>query len=352
MKTGRTGKFTLGATGDVLLHTRVYRTAKKKFGYDFNEKLAVAKPLFQETDFNIVNLESIIAGKEIGLSSFPKFNSPVELGYILKDYGTNIVNIANNHVLDRGEEGLLKSIENLKAMGLPYVGAHESREDQENLRLFDINGLKVCFLSYTRGVGVEQQKIVNKKPHLANTYHPMRLKATKDLIKDIRNKGIADVIIVSLHFGREYHLDPTSEQQEVSIDFSDAGADVIIGHHPHVLQPPAYILNSRGKETFAAYSLGNFYTGQFGLYRQIGAFMSIDIEKNDPESTMLKIDRPKMTLTFVDSTDQKDFKMHLLRDIVKEREHIITDMGVFKSEEVYQNVIKHLKKNIPDMDIS
>lgn len=343
-------KFTLAATGDILLHARLYRTAKKTFGYDFNSKIKNIRHLFNPDYVTIVNQESIIAGKALGLSSFPKFNSPIEIGYLLRDLGVDMVNISNNHTLDKGEEGLLKSIENLEKIGLPYVGAYKSQEDKEQLRIIEKNGLKICFLSYTRTVG--QGKIPEDKPYLLNRYHPMRLKEIKDLIKDIRNKRIADVIVVSLHFGKEYHLQPTAEQKEVSRDLSDAGADIIIGHHPHVLQPPEYILNSRGKKSFAAYSLGNFFSGQFGLYRQIGAFMTIDIEQPDPNSTMLKIYNPKMKLTFVDSTDDKDFKMHLFEDIVQERKVIKTDMGEFNSQEVYNEILNRMRQWINDLDIS
>lgn len=343
-------KFTLAATGDILLHSRLYNTAKKKFGFDFNSKIKRIRHLFNSDYVTIVNQESIIGGKEIGLSSFPRFNSPVEIGYLLKDLGVDIVNIANNHTLDRGEEGLLKSIENLEKIGLQYVGAYKSPEDQERLRIIEKNGLKICFLSYTRMVG--KGKVPEDKPYLLNRYHPMRLKPIKDLIKYIRDNRIADVIVVSLHFGREYHLQPTAEQKEVSRDLSDAGADVIIGHHPHVLQPPEYILNSRGKKSFAAYSLGNFFTGQLGLYRQIGAFLTIDIEQPDSNSTMLNIDNPKMTLTFVDSTEEKNYNMYLFKDIVNERKTIKTDMGEFNSQEVYDEILHRMRQWIPDLDIS
>src|SRR5690625_1608041 len=97
-------KITLAATGDILLHTRLYRTAKKDFGYDFHSKFKNIKHLFDPEYVTIVNQESIIAGKELGLSSFPRFNSPVEIGYLLKDLNVDMVSIANNHTLDRGEE--------------------------------------------------------------------------------------------------------------------------------------------------------------------------------------------------------------------------------------------------------
>lgn len=345
-------KITLGATGDVLLHKRLYDKAIKDDGdgYDFEEMLSEARQLFKEEHLIIVNLESIIAGKEFGLSDFPKFNSPVEIGYQLKDMNVDIVNIANNHVLDHGEEGLLKSIKNLEKIGLPYVGAYKSVKDQETLRIFHKNGLKVCFLSYTVSTG--SGKRPNGKLYLANDYKDISPKWLRQIINKIRRNLLADVIIVSIHYGKEYHMLPTAYQKELAIDIADVGADVIIGHHPHVLQPPAFLLDSRGRDVFVAYSLGNFYSGQIGLYRQIGAYMTIDIEKDfTSNSSLLKIDNPTVTLTYVDSSDKKDYKLRLLKDVVQEQSKIRTNLGEFNSEDVYSRMISHMKQWIPEMTI-
>lgn len=347
---GGSGKFTLAATGDILLHKRLYRTAKTDFGFDFNPKFENTKHLFDLGDLTVANQESIIGGKEIGLSSFPDFNSPIEIGQTLKGLGVDIVSLANNHAFDKEEEGVLASLANWNKIGMPYVGAYKSKEDAETLRVLEKNGLRVCFLSYTRGTN--GKKIPSNKKYLVDKFHPDRMKSIKDKIKNIRNKNLADVIVVSMHYGKEYHLEPSADQKEVSADLSDAGADIIIGNHPHVLQPPAWIMNSRGKRSLAAYSLGNFYTGQEGLYRQIGGFFTVDIEKKSADSTMLTIDNPALKLTFVDSTQDKDFKMHLLEDIVNTREFIKTDMGEFNSKEVYEEIKARMTKWMPELTIS
>src|SRR5690625_669345 len=345
-------KITLAETGDILLHDRLYNKAKTKAGgYDFNEMLAEAKPLFKKEHLTIVNQESIIAGEEIGLSTFPHFNSPVEIGYSLKDLNVDIANLANNHVLDRGEEGILKSIENWEKIGIPYIGAYKSKEDAETLRIFHKNGLRICFLSYTSSMGTVKRP--KGKEYLVGRYKDLGVKWIRRLIGRIKSRNLADVVVLSIHYGKEYQMLPTASQLETSNNLSDAGADVIIGHHPHVLQPPAYILNSYGRETFTAYSLGNFFTGQQGLYRQIGAYTTIDIEKPLPwKNSLLKIDNPTMKLTYVDSSDKKDYKLHLLKDIVDAQETIKTSAGEFDSREVYERMQSHLRKWIPDMDIT
>jgi len=254
-------KVKLVATGDVLLHSRVYNLHKTKDGgYDFTKPMAPAEKLLKAGDISVVNLESIVAGEELGLSSFPKFNNPVELAENLKTFGTDLVTNSNNHTMDLGEEGALASIKNLENIGLMYVGSHKSKSDQKTFRIIEKNGVKCAFLSYT-AVNLGNNPPKNKK-YLLNRIVRKRTKHVRQEIARLKKEENTDAIIVSLHFGREYPLYPVSAQKEVAASVSDAGADIIIGHHPHVLQPAEWITNSRGKKTFVIYSLGNFYTGQ------------------------------------------------------------------------------------------
>lgn len=350
---GRSRKITLAATGDVLLHKRVFNKAKKEdgTGYDFSEMFAEVKPLFKKDHLTIVNQESIIAGEEIGLSDFPHFNSPIEIGYTLKDLNVDIVNLANNHIMDRGEEGILKSIENWEKIGIPYIGANKSQADQDTLRIFHKNGLKICFISYAQSLGTVKRP--KEKAYLANKYNDFGVKWTRRLIDRIRRENLADIVVLSIHFGKEYQMLPTASQREIASNLSDAGADVIIGHHPHVLQPPAYLVNSKGQETFVAYSLGNFFSGQRGIYRQIGAHLSIDVEKEPSNKrSLVKFSNPTMKLTYVDSTDKENYKLYLLKDIVKSQKIIRTHVGDFDSQKIYDRMISHMTKWIPDLNIS
>lgn len=349
------GKFTLGATGDILLHKRVYNKAKQSDGsYNFDEMFRNVEHLFDKEHLIIVNQESIIAGEEFGLSDFPNFNSPIEIGYKLKELNVDIASIANNHILDHGEKGILKSIENWEEIGLPYVGAYKSEKDQNTLRIFNKNGLRVCFLSYTKGLG--GKKPPKGKEYLVNQYGVTKYNGYKGvaglrrLIAEIKKQDLADVFIVSIHFGKEYQMEPTAYQKETVSSIADAGADVIIGHHPHVVQPFEYVTDSKGREVFVAYSLGNFFSGQKGLYRQIGGYLSVDIEK--PEgSKMVKVSNPRLDLTFVDATDKNDYRLHLLRDYVKNNKEIITDIGSFESEKVYARMIQHTKSYLQSIEV-
>lgn len=340
---------TISAVGDILMHGRVYGGLKKKSDFKFVEQLKNVSGLLGKHDITIANLESIIAGTEYGLSGFPKFNGPAEIGYALKEVGVDIVSIANNHVLDRGEEGLLKSIENLEKIGLEYDGAYKSEEDYNRLRVIERNDLKIAFISYTRGTnGIP---IPEDKPYLVNSLsNTSKFKVIKK-IREIKRDNLADVIIANLHFGEEYHLEASTEQRELSTSIADAGADLIIGHHPHVLQPPEWIETSRGTKTFAAYSMGNFLTGQNGLNRQIGAALTLEITKPHEEYKGIVIKNPKYELTFVNRESRLKYGLYLFKDWIKDNKYIETSYGSFESQVAYEEVKKRLRMKISNLDI-
>ena len=340
---------TLTAVGDILMHGRVYGGLSKKSGFKFKEQLKNVEGILGKSDITIANLESIIGGVELGLSGFPRFNGPVEIGYALKDLGVDIVTIANNHVLDHGEIGLLKSIANLEKIGLEYDGAYKSQEDKDRLRILERNGLKIAFVSYTKGTnGIRIPK--DKKYMVNSLVNTSVLKVAKE-IRTIRNNKFADIIIVNLHYGDEYFLEPSVRQKEIATSLANAGADVILGHHPHVLQPPEWIETSHGTRVFAAYSLGNFFSGQNGLYRQIGAALTLEVTKPHEDYKGVTIKNPKYELTYVNRESRLRYDMYLLRDWVSKNKYIKTTTGNFDSRTVYEDVKNRLRSNIPDLEV-
>ena len=341
-------KVKLGATGDILLHLRLIKHAKQSDGtYNFNYQMENVRDLFEKSDLNIVNQESLIAGKKLGYSDYPRFNGPKEIRDTLKEFGVDIVTIANNHTLDKGEEGVFESIKNWKEIDMPYVGAYESEEDFNTLRVIHKNGLRIGFISITkRMAGV---KIPKGKKWIIDYFEDAKVTKICKRIRKIRSLNVVDVLVVSCHFGKEYHFEPTSDQKEITKSIADAGADVIIGHHPHVLQPVEYLFDSRGLDTFVAYSLGNFFSGQKGLFRQIGAFLNITIEKPD-ENIPVKFSDPEITLTFADMYD--GYKMHKLYDYVQNNKTIKTHMGEFDSQEAYDKMTQLMKKYMPQLKVN
>lgn len=334
-------KIKLVATGDVLLHSRIYDLYKtNKNGYDFTKPMSPAKRLLNDGDISVVNLEAPVAGEDLGLQSFPKFNNPVELAENLRTFGTDLVTNSNNHTMDLGEEGALKSIENIEKTGLMYVGSHKSKKDQNEFRVIEKNGIKCAFLSYTAvTLGNNPPK---NKGYLLNRIIQGQTKDVRRDIERLKKEENPDVVIVSLHFGREYPLYPVASQKEVAASISDAGADIIIGHHPHVLQPAEWITNSRGKQTFVIYSLGNFYSGQKGLYRQIGGSLSLDVIK-EKNASGIRVKNPKLDLTFVDANKKGGYQMHHLLGYIEKNAYLKTAHGEFDSLEVYSELSSRYK---------
>src|SRR5699024_9170584 len=148
--------------------------------------------------------------------------------------------------------------------------------------------------------------------------------------------NLADVIIVNLHFGEEYHLYPNNRQKSIVRTMSDAGANVIIGHHPHVIQPPEWIENSRGTKSFVAYSMGNFFSGQKGLYRQIGAVLSMKIRKPDPNYREVIIESPQFDLTYTNQEEKLKHNIYTFQSWKENHKFIKTTDGKFLSNEVFE----------------
>jgi len=291
-----TSKITLTAVGDILLHKAVYRDAAQGDGYNFDPMFDVVKPYLEKADITFANSESIIAGKELGISDYPMFGSPIEIGETLKSVGVDVVSMANNHTMDKREKGVRAAINNWKQIGVPYTGAYESQEDRDHIRVIEKNGVKVAFVSYTYGTnGIP---IPEGKPYL------VALLDKETISKEIRKaKEIADVVVASFHFGVEYQLVPNEEQKDWATFAANEGADIILGHHPHVLQPVDWITRADGSKAFVIYSLGNFIAAQElqEPYRYIGGILNLEIEKVQlGDKVSIEIKNPSFMPTYID----------------------------------------------------
>lgn len=278
------------AIGDILLHDSVYNAAKSGDGYDFTAAFEPIAPILTEADIAIANQESMIGGSEIGLSSYPAFNSPYEVGDALQDAGIDLVTTANNHTLDRGVTAIENSIAHWNEIGMPYTGSFLSEADKAEIRTLTKNDISFAFLAYTYGTN----GVVPKQPYHVNY---IDLEAMKPEIEAAEQA--ADLTVVSLHFGNEYEILPNEAQQTLVQELSDLGVDLIIGHHPHVLQPVAWVDGAEGNRTFVAYSLGNFLSGQQGDDRNTGGIVGIDVVKTvEADETTFELANPMFYPTF------------------------------------------------------
>ncbi|MDO3675376.1 CapA family protein [Paenibacillus ehimensis] len=268
-------RVTLAAAGDVLIHRTIYEDARTRLGYDFRPIFEAVRRDLEGADVTFANQESMTGGTGLGLSDYPAFNSPFEAADALRDAGVDIVSMANNHTLDRGEQAVRLAIRHWKRLGVEYAGASEDQADRKRLRIVERNGLKLAFVAWTYGTnGIPRP---SGKPYLVHLLEQER--AFQQEIAEAKKQ--ADAVVASLHFGTEYARLPSEQQRKWARLAAAAGADVILGHHPHVLQPPEWIDNGSGGRTLVAYSLGNFLAAQKKPhpYVRIGGILKAELRK-------------------------------------------------------------------------
>ena len=293
VNTKKTTKVSMAMVGDALIHATVYLTANRYAnynGYDFKPMLKYTKELIQDYDLAYYNQETILGGKELGLSTYPLFNSPYEVGDAFIDAGFNLVSLATNHTLDKGERGILNSRAYWnKQENVVAAGSYSSNEERNKIIVSEKNGLTYAFLSYTT---YTNGLIVPKgKEYLVNVYDKEKVKKDVEAYKDK-----VDVIMVAMHWGTEYVSYPTTAQKEIANYLASLGVNLIIGTHPHVIEPIEYI-----DDTLVIYSLGNFVSSQVGVERLTGLMASLDIIKEEYHGeTKITFDNIEGTLLYTD----------------------------------------------------
>lgn len=271
-----TSKITFSAVGDLMCHSVQYKYAKKDSGYDFSENFEIIKDFFHASDFTIGNLETVLAGNEKGYSGYPLFNSPDEYLYAIKDAGFDFLVTANNHSLDKGKKGLLRTINKIREVELSHTGTFKSINERDSIIVINKNGISFTLLAYSYGTnGIP---IPKGEDFLINLIDTTLIKS--DISKAKQNN--IDLIIVYFHFGNEYQREPSAYQKNIVKKTIEYGADIIIGSHPHVPQPLEYFKTNNRKldSGFVAYSLGNFISNQRWRYSDGGPILNFTIGKD------------------------------------------------------------------------
>ena len=260
--------------GDALIHWGVYNDAKQNDGsYDFKPMLEAIKPISSKYDLAYYNQETILGGASLEYSSYPRFNSPQEVGDAFVDAGFNMVSLATNHTMDKGEVGVIKSVEYWKSQENVVASGQWTSEEERDAsitKVYEVNNIKYAFISYTiwnNGLGTPAGK-----SYLNNEYSSE--KAATDIAK-VRDN--VDFVIVAMHWGTEYSFTVDNKQEEIANYLSELGVDLIIGAHPHVVQTAEYINNGK---TFVIYSLGNFISDQNEVNRFTGLAFEVTLRKN------------------------------------------------------------------------
>ncbi|MFA7637207.1 MAG: CapA family protein [Monoglobales bacterium] len=242
--------------------------------YNFKPTFERVAEKIKNADISFINQETLMCGEGYEISFYPCFNSPQDLGYDLVELGFDVVGIANNHMLDKGSAGLAETIKFWKSQPCLMIGGYENEEDYSKIRVTTVNDIPIAFLSYTYGTnGITK----NPASPLVIPY------IEDDVIKGhiAAAKEVSDFIMVSIHWGNEDQFMYSDEQKRVAQLIADAGADAIIGHHPHVIQPIEWLTGAGGNKTLCVYSLGNFAAEQAYQYNMVGGMIEFDIVKVD-----------------------------------------------------------------------
>lgn len=325
-------KLTLKMVGDALIHSTLIKDAKTDTGYNFNPMLEELTETLKNSDLLYYNAETIIGGKHYGYSGYPSFNTPDEFGEAMISHGFNIVSRANNHTLDKGSGGVLNSCNFWNRH--PEVltnGSACTASERENIRILEKNNIRYALLSYT----TLTNGLIPEETYYLNIY-------SDEVIKnDIAHiLGKTDIIIVSMHWGDEYSHNVNNEQKRIANYLASLGVNIIIGTHPHVIEPIEWI-----NDTLVIYSLGNFISGQSLINdynRRIGLMVNVDIIKTTTNNeTSIKLTNLNTELLYTYSNRYNDYKVIPFSKIDN------TILKNYKTlKEKYNDIIKYYDSSI------
>lgn len=264
--------------GDIMCHNSQYKDAYDGSTYDFSYVFDDIKNYISSADIAVGNLETTFAGKERGYSNYPRFNSPEQLAYNLKDMGIDVLCTANNHSMDTNYSGVVSTLDFLDDAGISHMGTSRTAEEQNQILVKDVNGIKIAFLAFTYGTnGIPVPS--------ANSYCVNLI--DKDLILkqlELAKAQEPDLICVNMHWGLEYQNVQNSDQEDWADFLFENGVDVILGSHPHVLQPmekrTVTLEDGTTKDCFVIYSLGNFISGQTKKNTRTSIILNINFTKD------------------------------------------------------------------------
>lgn len=263
--------FTFVGVGDYLYHNTQYMCQEQNEYYNFDSYYEMTNKYTQKADLAYINFETLCIGEEYGLSGYPTFNGPTEILSSVNKAGFDWWSLSSNHSMDRGVEGLLKQIE-LVRENYPDVittGSHTSKKDRNRTLVKEINGIKVGFLGYT--YGLNGFVLPEDKPWLVDLIDKDQMKKDMETLSKV-----SDIQLVSMHWGDEYQTYPNDEQQDLANYLNELGAEVVIGSHPHVIQP-AKIIKGKKQDTLVYYSLGNYTSTQDVDERMVGGMASFTV---------------------------------------------------------------------------
>lgn len=263
------------AAGDNLIHPCIYMDAEDRAlaggrKYNFKPMYDDVADIIKNADISFINQETVMAGADFGYSGYPMFNSPQDLGLDLCELGFDIVNIANNHMLDKRAAGLESTINFWNSTSACMIGGYLNEDDYNNIRVIEKDNFKIALLSYaqdTNGIRLDYNSELFI-PYISDD----------EIIRQVAEaKKISDFVIVSVHWGTENVMAPNSEQKRLAKLMAENEVDVILGHHSHTVLPIEMLDRPSGRQTLCIYSLGNFVSAMEYPKNMLGGILTFDI---------------------------------------------------------------------------
>ncbi len=334
--------FNMSVIGDIMCHNTQYTDAynSNTGTYDFSYVFKDIKTKIKTADIAIGNLETTFAGKSVGYSSYPTFNTPESLADNLKDLGLDVLTTANNHSLDKGYKGIESTIDYLDKADISHTGTFKSEEDQNKILIKNVKDVKIAFLSYTYGTnGI---KVPTGKDYCINLIDKELIKKQLELAKAEN----PDIICVSMHWGIEYQTKQNKEQEALADFLFENGVDIILGSHPHVLQPmekrTVTLEDGSTKDGFVIYSLGNFMSGQVKENTKNSIILDLKITKKAQDGK-ISIDSVNYTPIYMYKSTAKT-KAYKILDIESSISKYDTEKDTSIGQKTYNTLQTELTK--------
>lgn len=299
---------TFTAVGDNLIHNTLSMDSETGDGYDFSHIYSGVADYIGGSDVAFINQEVPLDGS---VGAYPVLGAPRQVADALRDIGFNVAALANNHMADRGAQGLIDTVDTLQQAGFEgIVGAYANKEAADSYVIVEKNGIKIGFLAYTYGLN---SGLGSGNGWMIDKIDRDKMQADVNAIRPL-----CDFLAVSMHWGNEYQKTPSDSQREYASFLAEMGVDLIIGSHPHVLQPAQWIDRGDGKQTLCIYSLGNFASGQREQDRLLGGILKLTLEFS-PEGGFVGYTEAEIEGVVTHyAVGNKGFALYMLEDYTEE----------------------------------
>lgn len=334
--------------GDMLMHTPVNESGVQEDGsVNFDHLFTYTKDMIAEADIAIVNQETILAGEELGISGYPRFNTYYEVGDALVEAGFDVILHATNHTMDKGKEGVLNCLAfwETNYPEIAVLGMQDSAKEQEEIYVYEQYGIRIAILNYTYGT--------NGIPLPADMPYAVNLMDEERIAADVaKAKEQADFVVLCPHWGTEYVLTESKSQRRWAEFFLECGVDLVIGTHPHVIEPVELFTDEEGNEMLVYYSLGNYVNAtsselpDSGI-RMLGAMATVTIARNAEGEVYISEYGAEPIVTYV-SADKEEigvYPMEMFTEEMAAGSHTVkidADFSPAYCEEIWQQVFGDL----------